>query len=152
LSQSKHTSYSISFEAAGAEHAILKRIESTSMSYSWMMIVGALSGSASGLVVRARRRVTRGDARDSLRIKCVEWQSKERVLISWSDPTVGMREDQAWRACRARKAGICVLTGCDVRPGDSIFRPIRRDAGFPTRASVMILADRLPPADVSSMP
>ena len=121
------------------------------MSYPWMMIVGALSGSAPGLVVRARRGGTRASTLDSLRIRCVEWQSKERVLISWSDPTVGMREDQPWRACRARKAGICVLTGFSVRRGDSIFQPLRRDAGFHTRASVMILADRLPPGDAVAM-
>lgn len=55
----------------------------------------------------------------------------------------GRLDDQLWRVCIARTAGVCQLSGSTVRRGDVVFRPMRRKKGSPAGAHDLILADRL---------
>ncbi|WP_051180589.1 DUF3331 domain-containing protein [Caballeronia insecticola] len=93
---------------------------------------------------RMRDRRTRHVLADVSPICRIEWSTQSTILVSWSDATAGRREDQAWRACIARGAGVCKLTGAAVRRGDLIFRPIRRGHGMPATAPDMILAESAP--------
>ncbi|MBM5584959.1 DUF3331 domain-containing protein [Burkholderia pseudomallei] len=77
-------------------------------------------------------------------IRRIEWLSSRKILVSWSDPTIGRYEGQAWNACFARDAGFCCLTGTPVLPGDLVFRPFRRGRITPANALYMILASTLP--------
>ncbi|SAL13523.1 hypothetical protein AWB71_00413 [Caballeronia peredens] len=93
---------------------------------------------------RMRDRRTQHILADVSPISRIEWSTQSTILVSWSDATAGRREDQAWRACIARGAGVCKLTGSAVRRGDLIFRPIRRGRGMPATAPDMILAASAP--------
>ncbi|WP_332459752.1 DUF3331 domain-containing protein [Burkholderia ubonensis] len=77
-------------------------------------------------------------------IRRIEWLTSRKILVSWSDSTVGRYEGQAWHACFARDAGVCCLTGTPVLPGDPVFRPFRRGRITPANALYMILARTLP--------
>lgn len=43
-------------------------------------------------------------------------------------PGVVRYAGRVWAACRARKAGICWLTGAAFQKGDAIYRPLTNDS------------------------
>jgi hypothetical protein len=64
------------------------------------------------------------------------------ATIGWYDPTRCRYEDQRWRRFKARRAGVCAMTGSLIATGADVFRPLatRRN---PANADAMILARAL---------
>ncbi|MFC0398749.1 DUF3331 domain-containing protein [Paraburkholderia rhizosphaerae] len=120
---------------------------------SWSQIVKGLRGHPSD-IARTMRRANYApcDLDDGLppamanvsSIRRIERQTGSTILVSWSDPTLGRYQDQAWRAGFARKPGVCGLTGMPVRRGDAVYRPVVRGGVRPLNALDMILAETLP--------
>ena len=76
------------------------------------------------------------------KVQVLDRPSKTTAIISWLDPTVCCYGDQFWRSCKSRQAGMCALTGFDIRRGDRIYRP-RNIRPCPMNANAMILAKHL---------
>jgi Domain of unknown function (DUF3331) len=76
------------------------------------------------------------------KVQILDRPSKNTAVISWFDPTMCCYGDQLWRSGKSRHSGTCALTGCGIRPGDSIFRP-RNARPSPLNANAMILASLL---------
>ncbi|MFP3646030.1 DUF3331 domain-containing protein [Paraburkholderia sp. SIMBA_054] len=73
-------------------------------------------------------------------ISVIERLSSETVSVCWSDARMGHYSDQVWRLGRARADSFCLLTGRQIRYGDSIFRPRAERGYLMTDHSRMILA------------
>jgi hypothetical protein len=74
--------------------------------------------------------------------------TESTATITWYDPTRCRYEDQRWRRHRARRAGVCSMTGALIAPHADVFRPAgpRRlaanaDAMILTRALQCAAAD-----------
>ena len=74
-------------------------------------------------------------------VKLIERPSTTTVTIEWRDATRCCYGDQVWRAMRARKAGVCAMSGDAIRPGDQVYAPNPRPV--PSNAGAMILASVL---------
>jgi hypothetical protein len=68
--------------------------------------------------------------------------TESSATIGWYDPTRCRYEDQRWRRFKARRAGVCAMTGSLIAAGADVFRPVpaRRN---PANADAMILARAL---------
>lgn len=56
----------------------------------------------------------------------VERCDERDIVISWQDSTRGRLGDQRWRLGTASASGVCAMSGGQVRPGDRVYRPLRR--------------------------
>lgn len=74
-------------------------------------------------------------------VKLIERPSTTTATIEWRDSTRCCYGDQVWRAMRARTAGVCAMSGCEIRPGDRVYGPNPRPV--PGNAGAMILASVL---------
>lgn len=74
------------------------------------------------------------------RIAVLEWLSSKTLSVCWSDPRTGHYADQVWRLGVARMNARCVLTGTQIRLGDSVFRPRASENYSPANKERMILA------------
>jgi hypothetical protein len=74
-------------------------------------------------------------------VKLIERPSSTTATIEWRDPTRCCYGDQVWRAMRARTAGVCAMSGVEIRPGDRVYGPNPRPV--PGNAGAMILASVL---------
>ena len=79
---------------------------------------------------------------DCVRIRIAEL-SAGTATLSWHDSTACHYEDQKWRRGKARRAGICSLSGQSVMRGADVFRPSRRGVRGPVNSDAMILASAL---------
>ncbi|KMQ81174.1 hypothetical protein BPMI_01864c [Candidatus Burkholderia pumila] len=77
----------------------------------------------------------------ALVVNVLERPSSTTAVIAWHDATRCSYGDQTWRTSRARKSGICAMSGRSIVPGDVVYRPSRRSA--PCNAHAMILASVL---------
>ncbi len=87
--------------------------------------------------IRAQRIPASLPLRASIRL--IERPNSTTVTVAWSDPTIGNFGDQTWRLTRARRTGICAISGRFIGCGDEIYRPMSRP--IPVNAKTMILAD-----------
>ena len=78
------------------------------------------------------------------RIWIVEQRTSNTLSVSWSDPRSGNYADQVWRLGLARTASFCVLSGMQIRCGDSVFRPLVCERHVPVNGNRMILASAVP--------
>jgi len=74
-------------------------------------------------------------------VKLIERPSTTTATIEWRDSTRCCYGDQVWRAMRARTAGVCAMSGREIRPGDQVYGPNPRPV--PSNAGAMILASVL---------
>jgi hypothetical protein len=74
-------------------------------------------------------------------VKLIERPSTTTATIEWRDSTRCCYGDQVWRAMRARTAGVCAMSGREIRPGDHVYGPDPRPV--PSNAGAMILASVL---------
>jgi hypothetical protein len=82
------------------------------------------------------------EERANVTVTLVERASETCAKIAWSDPTRCCYGDQVWRAARARRSGVCVLSGEPIRRGDDVFRP-SPGRQFIVNGNAMILASAL---------
>jgi Domain of unknown function (DUF3331) len=68
--------------------------------------------------------------------------TESSATIGWYDPTRCRYEDQRWRRFKARRAGVCAMTGSLIEAGADIFRPVS-PRGALANADAMILARAL---------
>jgi hypothetical protein len=79
----------------------------------------------------------------SIAVQAVERQNDRAMLVSWSDATLGHFADQRWVSSKSRSGGRCVLTGGQIRRGDTVYKPQRRGAKCTGLGSGMIIAAEL---------
>jgi len=84
-------------------------------------------------------RRTRLDRERAVRLYIVEKCSTSTIAVCWRDATSGCYAEQLWRAVKAQAGSTCALSGLQIRPGDTVFRPWGR--GYkPVNSDSMILA------------
>lgn len=91
-------------------------------------------------IVSSRVRPMRGDGyfRKCV-IRLLERTSATSATVSWSDSTSCCYGAQLWRRCKAKKAGVCSLSGQTIARGDAVYRP-KRVRPIPRNVEAMILA------------
>jgi hypothetical protein len=114
---------------------------------TWTQIVGTLSGQRAGCEqtgrVTRKQRALRGAGQrrpEAASIVALERADDYALLISWSDATRGRYAYQRWVIGTSRCKGQCVLSGCVIRRGDSVYRPQWRGECCPANGADMILA------------
>ncbi|MCC8392914.1 DUF3331 domain-containing protein [Paraburkholderia sp. MMS20-SJTR3] len=58
-----------------------------------------------------------------LTIRVLERATATRVTLAWRDPSRCAYCDQEWYRTRARRAGVCVVSGRKMRRGEDVYRP-----------------------------
>ncbi|MBN3811366.1 DUF3331 domain-containing protein [Paraburkholderia sp. Ac-20347] len=89
-------------------------------------------------------------ARCSVAVRIVERPTPMTVSIIWMDPTACRYGEQIWRCTKARRNGVCVLSGESIRRGDEIYRPFGRRPA-PANAESMMLATRVRLAPINEL-
>jgi hypothetical protein len=73
-----------------------------------------------------------------LMVSLIEWSTATTVTLAWRDSTRCSYGDQVWHLTRARKDGVCAISGRAIHRGEAVFKPrITRPA--PINADAMIL-------------
>jgi hypothetical protein len=75
----------------------------------------------------------------NVHIEVIEHSTPACAVISWRDSTSCCYGYQVWRQATSRRAGVCALSGAEIRRGDEIFQPYVRYV-LPANAAAMILA------------
>jgi hypothetical protein len=73
-----------------------------------------------------------------VRVHVIERPTQSTAIVVWRDSTHCSYGDQVWHASRARKAGVCAMSGQPINSGDAIFKP-RPCRPAPLNADAMIL-------------
>lgn len=105
----------------------------TTVADPWAMTIGLL-GQLSGVsnaqgaaCARAKpRKASRSPARTAvagLTVRVIERATADRVTLAWRDPSRCAYGDQEWYLTRARRSGVCAVTGQEIRRGESVYRP-----------------------------
>ncbi|MFP3796515.1 DUF3331 domain-containing protein [Paraburkholderia sp. SIMBA_027] len=89
-------------------------------------------------------------ARSSAAVRIVERPTPMTASIIWMDPTACRYGEQIWRCTKARRNGVCVLSGESIRRGDEIYRPFGRRPA-PANAESMMLATRVRLAPINEL-
>jgi hypothetical protein len=76
--------------------------------------------------------------RFDVQVHVIDRPTKSTATVVWRDSTHCSYGDQIWHATRARAAGVCVMSGRAIGPGDAIYRP-RPCRPAPLNAGAMIL-------------
>lgn len=101
----------------------------------WTQIVGALlrAETIDDRARTSRRNTRRGadrraafDGRGHASVTVIERPTSTSATIAWRDSTNCRYGAQLWRLVRARKPGVCALSGVPIRPGEEIFKPCGR--------------------------
>src|ERR1700761_6161233 len=64
-----------------------------------------------------------GNAAQTACVEILERISVSSALVSWRDPTRCSYGFQMWHRTLSRRSGICALSGCEIRRGDSVYQP-----------------------------
>ncbi|MEM5329218.1 DUF3331 domain-containing protein [Paraburkholderia sp. JHI2823] len=59
----------------------------------------------------------------SLTIRVLERATATRVTLAWRDPSRCAYCDQEWYRTRARRSGVCAVSGREIRRGEDVYRP-----------------------------
>jgi hypothetical protein len=98
---------------------------------AWGMTIGLL-GSLSGdtcpdLPSASRRKAVSRHNTDrpvvGLTVRVVERSTATRLTLSWRDPSRCAYCDQEWFRTRARRNGVCAVTGRAIQRGEDVYRP-----------------------------
>lgn len=76
---------------------------------------------------------------ESTFVRVVDRPTFVTAVVDWRDATTGCYAEQTWRAGRARRCGLCALSGAPIAAGDAVYRP-RITKHFRANAESMILA------------
>ncbi|SKD05529.1 DUF3331 domain-containing protein [Paraburkholderia hospita] len=76
------------------------------------------------------------------RISLLERPRADLLVVDWSDARRGHCGAQDWRIVTARTEGRCAFSGAEIRKGDPVFKPKRREASL--NADEMILVSAVP--------
>jgi hypothetical protein len=74
-------------------------------------------------------------------VAVLERPSASSALVSWRDSTLCSYGFQLWHRSVSRRSGICALSGCEIRRGDSVYQP--RSHPRPLNACAMILSSHI---------
>lgn len=80
--------------------------------------------------------------RRSVSLSVIEHPTSTTVTIAWRDSTHCSYGDQLWQVSRARRSGVCAMSGRAIRRGDLVYQP-RRIRPKPLNDGAMILASVL---------
>lgn len=69
--------------------------------------------------------------------------SPRSVILRWCSTSCHYGY-QVWVCGKARRSGVCPLTGKSIRRGDLVYRPKMRSGGSPANAGAMIHPSALP--------
>jgi hypothetical protein len=75
--------------------------------------------------------------RHTARIRILDF-TERGIVVSWHDSTSCHYGDQRWIRAKARRTGVCALTGMPVSRGEYVYRPAQ--APRPVNSGAMILA------------
>jgi hypothetical protein len=97
----------------------------------WLMTIGLLqplSGEkCNSLPVPAARNNRMRRISDTpiegLTIHVLERSNSTRVTLAWRDPSHCAYGDQEWYRTRARRSGVCAVSGREIRRGEDVYRP-----------------------------
>ncbi|MGF6382581.1 hypothetical protein QF000_004327 [Paraburkholderia atlantica] len=122
---------------------------------TWARIVGSLARvertgdeqqmSLSTKLRHADRSATRAGGGHAT-IIVVERPTMTSATIEWRDSTNCYYGAQLWRLVRARKSGVCALSGEPISRGDEIFKPCGRTDAVNADAMIRTSAMRAYPA------
>jgi hypothetical protein len=73
-----------------------------------------------------------------VQVHVIDRPTQSTAIVVWRDSTHCSYGDQVWQASRARKAGVCAMSGQPINQGDAIFKP-RPCRPAPLNADAMIL-------------
>ncbi|RAR67905.1 uncharacterized protein DUF3331 [Paraburkholderia unamae] len=76
---------------------------------------------------------------EGVKIQILERLSAQAVSVAWAHPCSGYVGCQTWRRSKARKHGVCSLTGEQVRRGEPIYK-ISRSVSSACSVGGMLLA------------
>jgi hypothetical protein len=79
-------------------------------------------------------------------ITVVERPTRTSATIEWRDSTNCYYGAQLWRLVRARRSGVCALSGEPISRGDEIFKPCGRTDAANADAMIRTSAMRAYPA------
>lgn len=97
----------------------------------WKMtigLLGLLNGEkcSADAKVAARLPVKRRRADQAvagLTIRVIERSTSTRLTLAWRDPSHCAYGDQEWIRTRARRTGVCAVSGRAIRRGEDAYRP-----------------------------
>jgi hypothetical protein len=93
----------------------------------WLQTIGMMRGRThAGVALRSL--CEPGGFGRALVVSVIERPTSTTAVIYWSDATRCCYCDQTWRTARARKQGVCAMSGQPIAPGDFIYVPRRRSA------------------------
>ncbi len=109
----------------------------------WLRTVAWLSNGGVAHAPRPARPNRPADDSPTLRprpsIHVLDRPTPRTAAISWSDPGACHYGYQIWDMVPSKQAGICVLSGSEIRIGDLVYTP-RQDEPAPINAGEMIAA------------
>ncbi|MEX3943300.1 DUF3331 domain-containing protein [Paraburkholderia sp. BR10937] len=56
-------------------------------------------------------------------VHVIERSTATRITLAWRDPSRCAYGDQEWYLTRARRSGVCAVSGRPIRRGESVYRP-----------------------------
>ncbi|PVX85914.1 DUF3331 domain-containing protein [Paraburkholderia unamae] len=77
---------------------------------------------------------------EGVAIRIIERPTPYVASVTWTDSTSCHYGEQLWTCAKARRSGVCVLSGESIQRGDEVFRPLRRRRQMPANAGFMMLA------------
>lgn len=119
--------------------------------FAWLNLVNCLHGSGRQPSRKVHSRSMHKQARTAftafssagdeapISVRIVDRNTPTTVIVEWCDATSCRYGSQLWRTAKAKRAGICALTGTAIKNGDAIYRP-RSSKQKPQNAAAMICA------------
>ncbi|WP_322101444.1 DUF3331 domain-containing protein [Paraburkholderia sp. J41] len=99
----------------------------------WAMTIGLLgqlrgergAPGAIGALAKPRKSARRAarTAVAGLSVRVIERSTDTRLTLAWRDPSHCAYGDQEWYLTRARRSGVCAVTGREIRRGEAVYRP-----------------------------
>ena len=59
----------------------------------------------------------------SVAVRVLDKPTQQTLIVSWGDPRFGRHGYQIWRTAVAQKRGTCVLTGRQIKAGETVYKP-----------------------------
>ena len=60
---------------------------------------------------------------NSLAVRVLDKPTEQTLIVSWGDARFGRYGYQIWRTVVAQKRGTCVLTGRQIKAGETVYKP-----------------------------
>ncbi|SAK58071.1 DUF3331 domain-containing protein [Caballeronia ptereochthonis] len=76
---------------------------------------------------------------DSLAVRVLDKPTEQTLIVSWGDARFGRHGYQIWRTVVAQRRGTCVVTGRQIKAGETVYKP-RKAKQRMVNADAMICA------------